>query len=250
VKANFFLGPTSENPQRLFEFYRDVVGLPPQEGMGEWALVAGGATIGFASHHDTCGMAAQPSRFLLDFHVADVAAEQRRMEERGARFIRTQGREEWGGVISTFVDPDGNYGQVVQVPGGGGEPGQVTTFLLDITSEDKDRMLAFYRDIVGLEPFPAVGPYGLAVSDGMLLHFDTHSETRGPNPEPSRMLLNFFVDDVVAERERLEAAGLRFFRKEGREFWGGLISSFLDPDGNIVQLIQYRPDLDTTRAQG
>jgi len=138
-----------------------------------------------------------------------------------------------------------------QVPGGGGAPGEVTGFFLDITSDDKDRMLAFYRDIVGLEPFPAVGPYGLKVSDGALLHFDTHSDTRGPAKEPGRVLIDFFVEDVKAERERLEAAGVRFFRKEGIEFWGGIISSFLDPDGNIVQLCGYDPALDTTRnAQG
>jgi catechol 2,3-dioxygenase-like lactoylglutathione lyase family enzyme len=89
----------------------------------------------------------------------------------------------------------------------------------------------------------------MQVSDGCLIHVDTHSEVTGPAQEPGRMFVNFFVDDVVAERERLEAAGVRFFRKEGVEFWGGLVSSFLDPDGNIVQVLQYDPSRDTS-AQG
>jgi predicted enzyme related to lactoylglutathione lyase len=54
-------------------------------------------------------------------------------------------------------------------------------------------------------------------------------------------LLDFFVDDLAAEQKRLEAAGVRFVRKEGKEYWGGVISTFLDPDGNYVQLIEFRP---------
>jgi len=104
--------------------------------------------------------------------------------------------------------------------------------------------------VVGLEPFPAIGPNGLQVKEAAFLHFDTHSETQGPAKEPSRLLIDFWVDDVAAERARMEAAGARFFRKEGVEFWGGVFSSCLDPDGNIVQLAQYNPALDTTVAQG
>lgn len=29
-------------------------------------------------------------------------------------FIRTAGREPWGGVISTFADADGNYCQLIE----------------------------------------------------------------------------------------------------------------------------------------
>ena len=45
---------------------------------------------------------------------AACAAEQSRLEEQGVKFIRTAGKEYWGGVISTFLDPDGNYCQLVQ----------------------------------------------------------------------------------------------------------------------------------------
>jgi predicted enzyme related to lactoylglutathione lyase len=50
-----------------------------------------------------------------------------------------------------------------------------------------------------------------------------------------------FVEDVAAEQARLEAQGVEFIRKQGREYWGGIISTFLDPDGNYAQILEYRP---------
>ena len=55
-------------------------------------------------------------------------------------------------------------------------------------------------------------------------------------------LLDLFVDDVGAEEKRLESQGVHFIRKQGRETWGGVISTFVDPDGNYAQIIQYQPE--------
>ena len=37
-------------------------------------------------------------------------------------------------------------------------------------------------------------------------------------------------------------------KRVGREAWGGVISTFADPDGNLCQLIQYDPS--RARAAG
>jgi predicted enzyme related to lactoylglutathione lyase len=105
---------SSSDPQRLQKFYSDVVGLPPQPDSGEGALNMGGTTLGFDAHSDIGSPTKEPARVLLDLFVDDVAAEQSRLEKAGVRFIRTQGREPWGGIISTFVDPDGNYCQLIE----------------------------------------------------------------------------------------------------------------------------------------
>ena len=55
------------------------------------------------------------------------------------------------------------------------------------------------------------------------------------------MLLNFMVDDLAAEQKRLEAQGVKFIRTAGKEYWGGVISTFVDPDGNYPQLIEFKP---------
>jgi predicted enzyme related to lactoylglutathione lyase len=118
---------------------------------------------------------------------------------------------------------------------------KVENFFLNITSEDPERLHAFYRDVVGLTPNPEMGDHALDMG-GATLGIDGHSGTRGPAKEPQRYLGNLFVGDVAAEEARLEAAGVKFIRKQGREFWGGVISTFVDPDGNYMQIVEYRPE--------
>jgi predicted enzyme related to lactoylglutathione lyase len=109
-----------------------------------------------------------------------------------------------------------------------------------INSPDPARLFAFYRDTVGLPLRPEMGEHALAAA-GAGVTFDTHDQVGAAAREPARILLNLFVEDAAAERRRMEAQGVTFIRKEGKESWGGIISTFADPDGNYVQLIQFSP---------
>lgn len=126
---------------------------------------------------------------------------------------------------------------------------KVSHLFVNLTSEDPGRLAAFYRDVVGLPPQEGMGE-GALNAGGATLGFDGHSETRGRAREPQRVLIDLFVDDLVSEQTRLEAAGVTFIRKEGVEYWGGKISTFLDPDGNYIQLIEYKPEAQGTGATG
>jgi len=117
---------------------------------------------------------------------------------------------------------------------------QITQFILNVTSEDPKRLGDFYRDVVQVPP-SAIGEHAFSVGAGATFIIDGHSETKGSSKEPHRTLINFFVDDLRAEQARLETQGVKFIRKEGREFWGGLISTFVDPDGNYAQLMEFKP---------
>ena len=117
----------------------------------------------------------------------------------------------------------------------------VTGVIININSEDPARLMAFYRDVVGLPPHPDAGRESTLVAGAVEFVFDTHSRVSGPSAEPERILVNLFVGDVEAEQRRMEAAGATFVRKLGREYWGGVISTFVDPDGNYGQLIEFRP---------
>lgn len=117
---------------------------------------------------------------------------------------------------------------------------KVNSFLINLTSEQPDKLKAFYGDVVGLERESDMGD-GAFKAGGAVLAVDAHSETKGGSREPQRVLIDFFVDDLKAEQARLEKQGVQFIRKEGQEYWGGTISTFLDPDGNYCQLIEYKP---------
>ena len=115
-----------------------------------------------------------------------------------------------------------------------------TQFILNITSENPEALHKFYQEVVGLEVDPVSG--GFVIGESALFAIDGHSETHGPAKEPSRALFSFAVDDAKTERERLEAQGVQFIRKEGQEFWGGKFSTFIDPDGNYAQFMEFKPE--------
>jgi predicted enzyme related to lactoylglutathione lyase len=111
----FLLNITSEQPDALREWYAEVLELPAAEGMAG-GFNAGGTQITFDSHSGVTGKAAEPQRVLIDFLVSDLAAERERLLARGVEFIRDPEREGWGGLITTFLDPDGNYLQLIELP--------------------------------------------------------------------------------------------------------------------------------------
>ena len=50
---------------------------------------------------------------------------------------------------------------------------------------------------------------------------------------------SFAVDDIHAEYERLKTQGVSFSGAPEKQFWGGMLATFLDPSGNQLQLVQY-----------
>jgi predicted enzyme related to lactoylglutathione lyase len=117
----------------------------------------------------------------------------------------------------------------------------ITEFNINITSEQPDTLIAWYRDVLQLAP-SNLGEWAFQVGQNAHLVIDGHSEVHGPAKEPQRYLINFMVDDLAKEQGRLESMGVTFIRKAGKEAWGGVISTFLDPDGNYLQLLEYHPD--------
>ena len=117
---------------------------------------------------------------------------------------------------------------------------QVEQLIININSEQPEALREWYADV--LELTPAAFPGGAFDVGGAQLIFDGHSEVHGKAAEPQRVLINFFVDDLAAERERLLAKGVEFIREPEREEWGGLITTFLDPDGNYLQFIEFKQD--------
>ena len=112
-----------------------------------------------------------------------------------------------------------------------------------IWSENLNNLLPFYRDVLGLkvvhesEGFVVLGE---DQSDWPALGLGTHSEVRGRNSDPSRHMVGFETDDLTAEWQRLREAGVEFV-EEPTEYGSDMsIATLKDPEGNLVQLWQYR----------
>src|SRR5439155_20565746 len=107
---------------------------------------------------------------------------------------------------------------------------KVNAFNVNVCSEDPERLIAFYRDVVGLTPMPQISPGAFMVgTTGFLV--DGHSGVSGASREPQRVLLTFSVDDSGAEQSRLEAAGVKFIRPKTCEPWGRFVATFEDLHG-------------------
>jgi predicted enzyme related to lactoylglutathione lyase len=112
--------------------------------------------------------------------------------------------------------------------------------LATIWSEDLNRLLPFYRDVVGLTvsiETPAFVVFGDPNAPGLAL--GTHSEVRGKAGDPLRHMVALEVDDCVSESARLKEAGVEFIEEPNKTPNGITISTFKDPEGNLVQFMQF-----------
>ena len=114
----FVVNINSEQPETLIAFYRDVVGLTPNEEMGPGAFMAGSSSfiaLIIEGHSDVKGATKEPHRVLLNFLVSDLDAEELRLKDQGVEFIMSATEEPGFGTIATFLDPDGNYCQLMEL---------------------------------------------------------------------------------------------------------------------------------------
>ena len=116
----------------------------------------------------------------------------------------------------------------------------VTGLTIILNSDDPAALFGFYADVVGLPRKPEIGEHAVDAA-GVGILFDSHSEAPGAAKEPARQIVSVFVDDVAAEEARIEKQGVKFIRKQGKEYWGGIISTLVDPVGNYLQLIEFKP---------
>jgi predicted enzyme related to lactoylglutathione lyase len=106
-----------------------------------------------------------------------------------------------------------------------------------IGSEDAERLVAFYRKQFG-EPAYADGGYtGWKLGEGSI-NVGPHTEVKGPNTSPGRLIWNIETEDVKGDAEKFKAAGATVVAEpynfpDYPDYW---IATFADPDGNYFQL--------------
>ena len=107
-----------------------------------------------------------------------------------------------------------------------------------IWTEDLQRLMSFYTETLGLKLRGHKGDFANFAWGDMRLNMGLHDKVKGHSGDPYRIMISFGVSDIHGEYERLKKQGVEFIRVPEQEEWGGWVSTFLDPDGNILQLLE------------
>jgi predicted enzyme related to lactoylglutathione lyase len=109
-----------------------------------------------------------------------------------------------------------------------------------IWSEDLNNLLPFYRHTLGL-PVSIETPGFVLLGDpnGAAVSLGTHSEVHGPAKEPQRHIVGLETDDIKAEHARLKGEGVEFL-EEPQDGGQVVFATFKDPEGNYLQLLEFK----------
>ena len=105
-----------------------------------------------------------------------------------------------------------------------------------IGSENPQALGAFYTKVLGKPGFQQDDWFGW--QDGAQIMLGGHSEVKGGNSTPARIMLTLEVDDVKEAFETITGHGADVVAEpykpdEKQEMWLATVS---DPDGNYIQL--------------
>jgi len=97
----------------------------------------------------------------------------------------------------------------------------------------------FYTKVLGKPSWQDGEWYGFVSGDGNLL-VGPHSEVKGNNTSPGRIMFTFDSDDVKTDFKKIESVGAKVIAKpyqpskqDNSDAW---LATFADPDGNYFQL--------------
>ena len=113
-----------------------------------------------------------------------------------------------------------------------------------IYSEDPKPLTDFYTKVLGEPAWADGGFVGWQAGNGTLMT-GPHSEVKGRNDTPGRIIVNFETADVPGEFDRIKGLGAKVEQApyhpggEGeQDMW---LATFEDPDGNFFQLASPMP---------
>lgn len=112
----------SVNATKLAKFYREVVGLKQtmefemgEKGEKGFAFDMDGTSLFINDHSEVKDKNTNPGRMIINFEVDDIEKEVKRLDGKRVKKKQDIYHVEGYGLIATFIDPDGNFFQLVQV---------------------------------------------------------------------------------------------------------------------------------------
>jgi len=106
----------SEAPNKLVDFYHQVLAREPKWHEGEYSgFEVGACALIIGPHSKVHGPNKNPERIMFNFETSDVKGEFERMKGLGARVIAEPYHmdDDQDFLIATLADPEGNYFQLV-----------------------------------------------------------------------------------------------------------------------------------------
>jgi catechol 2,3-dioxygenase-like lactoylglutathione lyase family enzyme len=222
---------SSPDPQRLEQWYSSL-------------FAFGNVPCMFDKRDDVTGPTADPGRYILNFHTNDARAAAAQLDAAGATWLSPLEERNPGMFFGTVVDPDGNYVQIIQLSDEMIESAPPQGPFASFAVRDLDEAASFYRDTLGLR----VVKMQMGVLTLVLSHGGSVMIYPKPDHEPANFtVMNFPVDDLVSEVDRLTANGVEFQRYDGfdqdeRGIAGGgedgpNIAWLCDPSGNVIGIM-------------
>jgi predicted enzyme related to lactoylglutathione lyase len=104
---------------------------------------------------------------------------------------------------------------------------------------DMERATSFYREVVGLALIRRSGD-AWAEFEGGPIRVALHGVHEGQPVPVGGATAVFEVDDLDEAMRTLESRGVAFDQHIGEVEGFARFASFLDPDGNTLQIIEYR----------
>ncbi len=104
-------------------------------------------------------------------------------------------------------------------------------------SENSKKLADFYTKILGKPGWQQGDWYGYDVGTNIMI--GPHSEVKGNNQSPGRIMMTYDASDVKKEFERIKSQGAEVIAKpyqpskDSPDMW---LATFADPDGNYFQL--------------
>ncbi len=113
-----------------------------------------------------------------------------------------------------------------------------------IVTDDVEGLAVFYARLVGA-PVALNGYYVEVPAGQMSVGFskrrfteykESQPEVAGRSARRAEVILDFLVDDVDAEHERIAALGVDWVMPPTTQPWGNRAMIFTDPEGNLINV--------------
>ncbi len=106
-------------------------------------------------------------------------------------------------------------------------------------TEDPKKLGEFYTKILGEPGWQQDDWYGYMAGTGNLM-IGPHSEVKGPNQTPGRIMITFESEDVKADFARIKDQGAKViaepYEPDKEKNPGNWLATFADPDENYFQI--------------